>query len=146
MNAVEEFARILKAYRVNTINGDRYAGEWPVEAFAVTASPTNRQENPKSDLYVSSLPLLTSVMVELVDNPRLIAQIASLERRTARSGKDSIDHPPGGHDDFANAVAGVARCWPRGPAYDLTRSGSTMTPQTPQDLLRQEQLRHNATL
>jgi hypothetical protein len=30
-----------------------------------------------------------------------------LERRTARSGKDSIDHPPGAHDDVANAVAGV---------------------------------------
>jgi hypothetical protein len=31
-----------------------------------------------------------------------------LERRTARSGKDSIDHAPNGHDDVANAVAGVA--------------------------------------
>jgi hypothetical protein len=30
-----------------------------------------------------------------------------LERRTSRSGKDSIDHAPGGHDDLANAVAGV---------------------------------------
>jgi hypothetical protein len=30
-----------------------------------------------------------------------------LERRVARSGKDSIDHPPGGHDDVANACAGV---------------------------------------
>jgi hypothetical protein len=29
-------------------------------------------------------------------------------RRTARSGKDSIDHGPGGHDDLANSVAGVA--------------------------------------
>jgi hypothetical protein len=27
--------------------------------------------------------------------------------RTARSGKDSIDHSPGGHDDLANVVAGV---------------------------------------
>ena len=40
--------------------------------------------------------------------PRLAAQLCSLERRTARGGKDSIDHPPGGHDDLANAVAGVA--------------------------------------
>ena len=30
-----------------------------------------------------------------------------LERRTHRSGKDSIDHAPGGHDDLANAVAGA---------------------------------------
>ena len=47
-------------------------------------------------------------MIELVDQPRLISQIASLERRTARGGRDSIDHPPNGHDDLANVVAGVA--------------------------------------
>jgi hypothetical protein len=35
----------------------------------------------------------------------LIAQLLGLERRTARSGKDSIDHAPGGHDDVANAAA-----------------------------------------
>jgi hypothetical protein len=29
-----------------------------------------------------------------------------LERRTARGGKDSIDHAPGAHDDLANCVAG----------------------------------------
>ena len=27
--------------------------------------------------------------------------------RTSRAGRDSIDHPPRGHDDVANAVAGV---------------------------------------
>lgn len=30
-----------------------------------------------------------------------------LERRTSRAGRDSVDHPPGSHDDRANAVAGV---------------------------------------
>ena len=34
-------------------------------------------------------------------------QLCSLERRTARGGKDSIDHSPGMHDDIANAVAGA---------------------------------------
>jgi len=34
--------------------------------------------------------------------------ICGLERRTGRSGKDSIDHAPNGHDDLANAVAGAA--------------------------------------
>ncbi len=33
--------------------------------------------------------------------------IVGLERRTSRGGRDSIDHGPGGHDDLANAVAGV---------------------------------------
>jgi hypothetical protein len=30
-----------------------------------------------------------------------------LERRTARGGKDSIDHAPNAYDDLANSVAGV---------------------------------------
>jgi hypothetical protein len=45
--------------------------------------------------------------VKLLDNDRLLAQLTRLERRTARSGKDSIDHAPGAHDDLANAAAGV---------------------------------------
>ena len=62
---------------------------------------------PKGTLYTNMLQLLNS-RVELLDEPRSIAQLCSLERRTARSGRDSIDHPPGGHDDLINAVAGVA--------------------------------------
>jgi hypothetical protein len=31
VSVVEEFAAILKLYRVNKVEGDRYAGEWPRE-------------------------------------------------------------------------------------------------------------------
>jgi hypothetical protein len=44
----------------------------------------------------------------LLDLPRLTAELCGLERRTARGGKDSIDHAPGAHDDTANSVAGAA--------------------------------------
>ena len=44
----------------------------------------------------------------LPKSDRLVNQLCGLERRTARSGKDSIDHGPGGHDDLANSVAGAA--------------------------------------
>jgi hypothetical protein len=37
----------------------------------------------------------------------VLAQIVGLERRTARGGRDSIDHAPGAHDDVANAAAGM---------------------------------------
>jgi len=40
----------------------------------------------------------------------LVNQLASLERRTSRGGKETIDHSPGAHDDVANVVAGVAHC------------------------------------
>ena len=45
--------------------------------------------------------------MELLDHSRLAAQLCSLERRTARGGRDSIDQPPGGHDDLINAAAGA---------------------------------------
>jgi hypothetical protein len=50
---------------------------------------------------------VNSGTVELLDDRRLVAQLCGLERRTARGGRDSIDHGPGGHDDLANAVAGA---------------------------------------
>jgi hypothetical protein len=54
------------------------------------------------------LPLLNSERIELPDNARMVSQLSNLERRTARGGKDSIDHPQGQHDDLANVVAGLA--------------------------------------
>jgi len=57
---------------------------------------------------MSDAPRLCSGEIELLDDERLVSQIASLERRTRSGGRDIIDHPPGGHDDLANAVAGVA--------------------------------------
>ena len=63
-------------------------------------------DRPKSDFYRDLLPLLNSGRVELLNHAKLVTQLCSLERRTARSGKDSIDHAPGSHDDIANAVAG----------------------------------------
>jgi hypothetical protein len=50
---------------------------------------------------------INSRMVDLLEDERLFAQIVGLERRTARGGRDSIDHPPGARDDLANSVAGV---------------------------------------
>jgi hypothetical protein len=44
----------------------------------------------------------------------------SLERRTARGGRDTIDHPPGGHDDVANAVAGACTLAIGKSDYDTT--------------------------
>lgn len=103
-----EFATLLKCYGVSRVTGDRYAGEWPREQFGKFGIKYEPCGKAKSDLYVDLLPLLNSRRIELLDNARLISQLCDLERRTARSGKDSIDHSPGSHDDVANACAGVA--------------------------------------
>ncbi len=61
----------------------------------------------KSEIYLTCLPLLNSGLVDLLDDKRLIAQLCGLERRTARGGRDSIDHAPGAHDDVANSCCGA---------------------------------------
>ena len=48
---------------------------------------------------------INSGTVELLDHPRLLAQLCNLERRVARGGRDSIDHAPGGHDYLINTAA-----------------------------------------
>jgi hypothetical protein len=106
-DVVEEFAALLAAYRICAVSGDRYAGEWPRERFREHGVDYQVAEKPKSDLYRDTLPLLNSGRVELLDLPRLAAQLGGLERRTARGGRDSIDHAPGGHDDVANAACGA---------------------------------------
>jgi hypothetical protein len=104
---VAGFAQLLKSYGVHRVCGDRYAGEWPREEFREHGIEYEPAANAKSDYYRELLPLLNSRRVELLDSPRLMAQLVNLERRVARGGRDSVDHGPGGHDDLANAVAGL---------------------------------------
>jgi hypothetical protein len=106
-SVVQEFAGLLKSYRIRTVAGDNYAKLWPVEVFAKHGIRYEQNARPKSDLYQGLLPLLNSRRCELLDHPKLVNQLVNLERRTSRGGRDSIDHPSGAHDDLANAVAGV---------------------------------------
>ena len=104
---VAEFAALLKVYRCTTVVGDKYAGEWPVERFRDAGITYESAEKPKGQLYLDALAMLNSNRVELLDNPRIATQFIALERYSGRSQRDSVDHPPGGRDDVANAVAGL---------------------------------------
>lgn len=104
---VDEFCALLKSYGVARVRGDRYGGDWPRERFRKNGVVYEPSDRPKSDLYRELLPLLNSGRVELLDLPKLGAQLCGLERRTARGGRDSIDHAPAAHDDLANAAAGA---------------------------------------
>jgi len=107
-DVTHEFADILKRYRVHSVVGDRYGGEWPREAFRRYGIAYEVAGQARSDLYRDTLPLFTSGRLELPPGTRVAHQFASLERHTSKAGKDRIDHPPHGHDDVANAIAGVA--------------------------------------
>jgi hypothetical protein len=106
-DVVAEFAAVLKTYRLHEVTGDRYGGEWPRERFREHGIEYRPSESSKSDLYGELLPLVNAGRAELLDDARLVAQLVGLERRTARGGRDSIDHAPGAHDDLANAAAGA---------------------------------------
>ena len=102
---VSDFAHLMKTvFHVHKCIGDHYAGSWCIDLakHGIVYEPSAK---PKSDLYRDLLPLVNSGRVELLDDDRLVNEACGLERRTARSGKDSIDHAPAGHDDVINAAA-----------------------------------------
>lgn len=104
-----EYSAFFRSYKVHRIIGDNFADEWPKERFRAWGNPYDKCETPKSALYRDMLPVLNSGRLELLDHPRLVSQLCSLERRTGGSGRDIIDHPRNGnfHDDLPNVVAGV---------------------------------------
>jgi hypothetical protein len=102
---VQEFALLLRDYHIHAVTGDHWGGEFVREPFRKAGIEYVLAELPKSDLYRDMLPLLNAGRVELLDHSRLVTQLCGLERRTARSGKDSIDHALGAHDDVVNSAA-----------------------------------------
>jgi hypothetical protein len=105
IEAVVQIAAMLRAYNLTEVTGDRYAAEWVVSAFATCGITYRHSERDRSAIYQDALPLFTSGRVRILDNPKLISQFASLERKTSSMGKDRIDHGPGGHDDLCNSAA-----------------------------------------
>lgn len=102
-----EFAGVLKSYRLHQVVGDKYGGVWPVDRFRRHGITYQPEAQTKSDLYIALLPMVNSGSVALLDNKVLRAQLVGLERRVSRSGKDSVDHTPGSHDDVVNVAAGA---------------------------------------
>lgn len=102
-----ECAALLKAYGVRAVRGDRYAGEFPREQFRANGIGYELADRPKSDLYLDLLAAVNSRSVEIPDEPALLRELRMLERRRGSSGRDRVDHPPGAHDDRANALAGL---------------------------------------
>jgi hypothetical protein len=100
--AVKKFVGILKQYGLREVTGDNYAGE----TFKVDFEGDGIRYQPspltKTELYEAFEPALNAGEVELPDIPKLQEQLLTLVIKGAR-----IDHQPGDHDDWANAVAGA---------------------------------------
>jgi len=94
----------MKQYFCDQITGDHYAAQWVVEAFRKAGARYIQSDRDRSSVYMDTLPIFTSGRARLLDNPKLISQFASLERRTFSTGRERIDPGPG-HDDSANSAA-----------------------------------------
>jgi hypothetical protein len=104
---VADVVDLLRSFSLSSVTGDRYAAEWVVEAFRQAGAEYVHSTRDRSAIYLDALPLFTSGRVNLLDVPRLAAQLAGLERRTG-AGRDRVDHGPGdSHDDVANSACGA---------------------------------------
>jgi hypothetical protein len=113
-SVVGEISDLCSPYKINSVTGDRYAGAWVENTFKRFGIAYRTAEKPKSDLYLNLEARVNTQQVELPVDEQMIKELLNLERRRGRSGKDSVDHPPRGHDDRANAVAGVVfECFER---------------------------------
>jgi hypothetical protein len=116
---VGDVVTLMRDYRCHEITGDHYAAEWTVEAFAKAGAKYIQSPRDRSAVYADMLPIFTSGRARLLDNQKMVAQFAALERRTFSTGRERIDPGPG-HDDLANSAAiamSLADAARRAPLY-----------------------------
>lgn len=107
LEAVREFAGIVKKYGIKKIVGDRYSIGFVVGLFQNEGIVYETSELSKSDIFLETLPLFNTGKIRMLDHKEQKRELISLERRSGRN-KDVIDHPPSGSDDTINAACGAA--------------------------------------
>jgi hypothetical protein len=109
VEVTKSYAALCREYRCYSVSGDYYGAEWVASAWRNTGVTYIKSELPKSQLYLECIPLFTRGLVRLPDHAKLLRELRLLERHTHRSGKDTVDHPRNGSDDYANSVCGCLR-------------------------------------
>jgi hypothetical protein len=104
---IAESCEFLRRYKIRSISGDRYAGEFVAEQFRKHGIEYSASEWDRSGIYMELQPLLNAGRVALLDQPELLKELRGLERRRGHSGKDRIDHRVGARDDISNAASGA---------------------------------------
>jgi hypothetical protein len=83
-----EIAKTLHEYGLTECRGDRYGAQWVVQSFAANGITYRHSQHDRSAIYADAVPLFTSGMARLLDNRRLVGQLAALERRTSATTAD----------------------------------------------------------
>lgn len=105
LQVAKEVAEFLATYKLTSARADQYGAAVVRGVYASAGVTLVDAPDSRSETYLKFLPLLTTGRVELSPDPVLRVELLTLERRTARGGRDSVDHRPGSHDDVANATA-----------------------------------------
>ncbi len=105
---VKSYAALCKEYDITEVTGDGYSESWVETAFEDAGITYQRSELKKSQLYLEALPLFTRGAVSIPDFQPLLRELRVLERATHRGGKDTVDRPRRGSDDYANVLCGCA--------------------------------------
>jgi hypothetical protein len=105
--AALDYSQCAKQYHCRVIWGDAYSKEW-CAGFYRSAGGLDYRQSPltRSQLYLEGQVHFTRGLISIPANPTLLRELRLLERRVARSGKDSVDHGVGGHDDTSNSLFG----------------------------------------
>jgi hypothetical protein len=118
-----DYAKLLKEYGCHSVTGDYYAAEWQGGCWTECNVAYARSPLNKSQIYLETIPLFARRLVRLPEHRTLLRELRLLERRTHSGGKDVVDHPRGGHDDYANAACGALRKLSNYLGYDQTYGG-----------------------
>lgn len=103
----QEFAALAREYGCIKVVGDAFAGEWTAGAFSEAGARYEKSPHPKSQLYLEALPAFNRSAVSIPDHAVMLRELRGLERRTHRSGRDTVDHGTRGSDDYANSLVGA---------------------------------------
>ena len=101
---VGEMGAHCRRYKIRSVVGDKYAGEWVPAAFKRHGLDYRHATRTRSEAYLELHPIVATGRAALLDHAALLRELRQLERRTGR-GRDIVDHPPRLHDDHANAAA-----------------------------------------
>jgi hypothetical protein len=114
----KQYAELLKQYRIGTVTGDRYGKEWVQAAWRGSGVAYVQSPLAKSDIYLECVPLFSRGLVRLPDHSKLLRELRLLHLQRHTGGRESVDHPKGEHDDYANVVCGVLRGLSHHLGYD----------------------------
>jgi hypothetical protein len=104
VDVIREAAALCRTYRVSELTIDRFAPGLIAELFREHGITCRVAVRDTSGHFIELLALINSRRVRVLDNPILLSELRRLERRPG-PGRDTVSHPPSGHDDLAAATA-----------------------------------------